>query len=50
MTRKRNIIIISFKNTSEDIKLFNYWNNIYGKSFEIKKILRFVMEKNEINK
>ena len=33
-------ITISFKNTSKDMKLYEYWNNIEDKSAEIKKILQ----------
>lgn len=43
MSKERNVIIISFKNTAEDIELYNYWNNIDGKSIEIKKLLRIAM-------
>lgn len=33
-------ITISFKNTSKDNKLYEYWNNIEDKSAEIKKVLQ----------
>ncbi len=38
-------ITISFKNTSKDNKLYEYWNNIEDKSSEIKKVLQKEFDK-----
>lgn len=38
-------ITISFKNTSKDNKLYEYWNNIEDRSSEIKKVLQKEFDK-----
>ncbi|MDU1114598.1 MAG: circadian clock-controlled protein [Clostridium butyricum] len=38
-------ITISFKNTSKDSKLYEYWNNIEDRSSEIKKVLQKEFDK-----
>lgn len=38
-------ITISFKNTSKDNRLYEYWNNVEDKSAEIKKVLQKELDK-----
>lgn len=42
-------ITISFKNTSKDNKLYEYWNNIEDRSSEIKKVLQKEFDKKFAN-
>ncbi|MCQ2027428.1 circadian clock-controlled protein [Clostridium butyricum] len=42
-------IDISFKSTSRDMEVYNYWFNIEDRSTEIKTVLRIEMEKRKAN-
>lgn len=38
-------ITVSFKNTKNDMELYDYWNDMEDKSSEIKKVLKVEMQR-----